>query len=159
MASVLLFCLLFLSVMALKLSFLHLYIFFHILSQTITQLLYDIQIYPFGFLCHFRLRHTLFFSFAKQRSQCRHQHLQTRKQRRKGRYPHRRTHRMAQTSDQHREHFGVHAGTIVEITTISGELFKSGAGNDGFIRIDMTDAEPGVYIVKAGEQQVKIYKR
>ncbi len=55
---------------------------------------------------------------------------------------------------------GVHAGTIVEITTISGELFKKAvAGNDGFIRIDMTDAEPGVYIVKAGEQQVKIYKR
>ena len=55
---------------------------------------------------------------------------------------------------------GLPSGTVVEITTLSGVLFKKAvAGNDGFIQIDMTDAEPGVYIVKAGEQQVKIYKR
>ena len=48
----------------------------------------------------------------------------------------------------------------MEITTLSGVLFKKAvAGNDGFLQIDMTDAEAGAYIVKAGEQQVKIYKR
>ena len=48
----------------------------------------------------------------------------------------------------------------MEITTLSGVLFKKAvAGNDGFLQIDITDAESGVYIVKAGEQQVKIYKR
>lgn len=55
---------------------------------------------------------------------------------------------------------GLPSGTLVEITTLSGVLFKKAvAGNDGFLQIDMTDAEPGAYIVKAGEQQVKIYKR
>ena len=55
---------------------------------------------------------------------------------------------------------GLPTGTLVEITTLSGVLFKKAvAGNVGLLQIYMTDAEAGVFIVKAGEQQVKIYKR
>ena len=160
MASVLLFCLLFLSVMALILSFLHLYIFFHIFAQKLHNFYMISRFIPLAFFAIFACATPCFSasqnsganadtSISKQENKDAKDVIRT------GEltvWPKRVTNTVNIS--------GVHAGTIVEITTISGELFKKAvAGNDGFIRIDMTDAEPGVYIVKAGEQQVKIYKR
>jgi len=51
------------------------------------------------------------------------------------------------------------SGDIVTILAQNGQVAaKATAGNDGFVQIDLSDIEPGIYTVSALGQNVKITK-